>query len=197
MYSKGLRIFLVLVAMGAVLWSFAASQDQGSGPRGWFLAGSHPDQYSVGVDHAIFHSGKGSAYLEAKRAGADGFGTLMQTINAAEFLGQRVRMSGYLKTAGIEQWAGMWMRIDSPDKKPLGFDNMQGRPLKGSTDWTRCEIVLDVPKNSVDVAFGVLLSGVGRVWIDDIKFEVVDLSVPTTGTGEAAKAKPTNLDFEE
>jgi hypothetical protein len=45
-----------------------------------------------------------------------------------------------------------------------------------------------------------LLVGTGQIWFDDIKFEVVDNSVPTTGKekeGLMPSKEPVNLDFEK
>ena len=33
-------------------------------------------------------------------------------------------------------WAGLWMRVDK-GKDMVAFDNMQDRPIKGTTDWQR------------------------------------------------------------
>jgi hypothetical protein len=76
---------------------------------------------------------------------------------------------------------------------------MQSRPIKGTTAWTRHEVVLDVAPNAKNLAFGILLDGTGAAWIDEVGFEVVDKSVATTGTpaGEELAAEPANLDFEK
>jgi hypothetical protein len=123
----------------------------------------------------------------------------MQTFKADTFRGKRIRLSGFVKSEEVNDWAGLWMRIDGPAKEILGFDNMQSRSIKKTTDWKKYEIVLDVPELSQEIAFGMLLSGGGQVWMDDLKFEVVDKSVATTGSGkEAMSAKgPMNLGFEE
>ncbi|MEW6497735.1 MAG: hypothetical protein AB1589_35315 [Cyanobacteriota bacterium] len=80
----------------------------------------------------------------------------------------------------------------------LSFDNMQNRSIKGTIDWTQYHIVLDVPENASKIAFGVLLAGVGRVWSDDLQFEVVGQDVSTTNimTMRQISEQPMNLDFE-
>jgi hypothetical protein len=96
-------------------------------------------------------------------------------------------------------WAGLWLRVDGSDpNRSLAFDNMQSRPIKGTSGWSQCQIVLDVAPDAKDIAFGILLDGQGGVWLDDINFEIVDLSVPTTGMRASVDlpAKPKNLDFE-
>jgi len=58
---------------------------------------------------------------------------------------------------------------------------MDDRPIEGTTDWGKYEIVLDVPEGASKIAFGALLSGVGQIWFDDLLIEIVPGSTPTTG----------------
>jgi hypothetical protein len=88
------------------------------------------------------------------------------------------------------------MRVDK-DAKQLAFDNMQGRPIKGTTDWAKYDVVLDVPQEATGVFFGVLLSGSGTVWLSNAKIEIVESDVPTTGAAAVQKQEPMNLDFRE
>jgi hypothetical protein len=172
-------------------------------PAGWIKAGSHPNEYEVGVDTSIHHGGRASGYVKATATDLHGFGTLMQTAGAGDYLGKRVRLSAFVRSERVASgWAGVWLRVDGArqgqNQMPvLGFDNMQNRPIKGTTDWTRVEIVLDVPAEAVDLAFGILLAGDGEVWLDDVKFEVVPLSVPVTGAATRVAGSPSNLDFEK
>jgi hypothetical protein len=77
---------------------------------------------------------------------------------------------------------------------------MANRKIKGSTDWMPCEIIVDVPKNATNIAYGALLSGGGQLWFDNLTFEVVDKSVKPTipyKKENAPQDQPTNLSFEE
>lgn len=156
----------------------------------------------MSLDRTGVHGGNGCASLKSVVAETGGFGTLMQTFKTDDYRGQRVRMSGYVKSKEASDWAGLWMRVDGATKDVLAFDNMQDRAIKGTTDWKKYEIVLDVPENSEMVALGLLLSGKGQVWMDDLQFGVVGKDVSTTGrtiagaASGAAKA-PLNLNFEE
>src|SRR5215468_6643743 len=166
-------------------------------PKCWLLAGSAPADYETGVDRKVSHSGKASGFLRAREM-PKGFGTLMQMFQPGEYRGKRVRLSAWVKAQQVADWAGVWMRVDGEGSKSLAFDNMQNRPIKGTSGWQRYEIVLDVADKATAIAFGILLDGAGAVWIDDIRFEVVDRSVPTTGFGGSSHpAAPENLDFED
>jgi hypothetical protein len=169
-------------------------------PNGWIKAGSNPGEYEVGIDSSTHHGGRASGYLKAITKDLHGFGTLMQMAGPGQYLGKRVRLSAFVKADMVTDWAGLWFRVDGPvegnQPKMLAFDNMQGRPIKGTMDWTPVEIVLDVPSEATAIAFGVLLSRDGEVWLDDVKFEVVPASVPVTGHGVQMASSPSNLDFE-
>ena len=169
-------------------------------PEGWFPAGNHPADYEMAVDPAAGRTG-GAAYIKAKSATPtpNGFGTIMQDFAADAYRGKRLRLTGYVRTADITGWVGLWMRIDGPNSEPLGFDNMQTRPVKGTQNWQQYSIVLDVPVTAKNIAFGMLQSGAGQSWMDDLAFEVVDNRVPVTSTmgGPAPAAGPKNLRFDQ
>jgi hypothetical protein len=162
--------------------------------RGWFKAGSHPNDYDMGTDLNIAFTGKSSGYLKNKKPEPEGFGTYMQMFDAAEYQGKRLRLSCFVQSENVEEWAGVWMRVDR-DKKSTAFDNMQNRPIKGTQSWTRHEIVLNVDPKATAIAFGILLRGKGAAWIDDVSFEVVSDQVPVTDM-HIRPETPHNLDFE-
>jgi hypothetical protein len=117
------------------------------------------------------------------------FGTLMQMFMPVDFRGKRVRLSAWNRTENVEKWCGLWMRVDGPDREYLAFDNMQSRPIVGSTDWTRYEVVHDCASNAGALAFGILLVGNGAAWLDDVAFDLVGNDVPSTGESTRARAR--------
>jgi hypothetical protein len=189
---------LLLIMMTASMLSFDL-------PKGWFKAGSNPESYDMGIDKGAGKDGKNAATIKSTAKKIRGFGTLMQNCAPNKYFGKRVRMSGLMKTKEVAKWAGFWFRIDAENSnKSLGFDNMKDgkkdRSVKGTTEWTKYEIVLDVPDSSSNLAYGALLVGKGQIWFDDIQFEIVDNSVPTTGKGISElmpNEEPVNLNFEE
>jgi hypothetical protein len=189
-------------------------------PKGWITSGSHPKSYEMSLFADLCHSGTKCARLCSTTDSINGFGTLMQSFKADGFRGKRVKLTAFIKSGPVDDWAGLWMRVDAR-REVVSFDNMQNRPIKGETDWTQYHVVLDVPEQSTKISFGVLLSGAGTLWLDDFALAVVGLDVPltevsaelarTVGHGELKKnekpstnaseksflAEPRNLDFEE
>lgn len=166
-------------------------------PTGWFLAGSNSTNYRTGVDRRDMHGGLPSAYLASLSKG-NGFGTLMQSISAANYAGKRVRLRGWVKSQEVDDWAGLWMRVDKGrETETVAFDNMVDRGIKGAHPWSTYDVLLDVPADATSINFGILLTGAGEVWLNDLSLEVVDIETPTTGTnlGTRLPQRPVNLDF--
>ena len=164
-------------------------------PQGWSLAGNKPADYDSGVDAQTVYGGQPSAYLKSKVPAINGFGTLMQSFKAEEYLGKRIRFSAFVKTDAVQDWAGLWLRVDGP-KGSLAFDNMQTRSIKGTTAWQNYEVVLDVPAEAKGIAFGILMSGTGSAWINSVKMDVVGTNIPTTEVRTPQPSAPANLALE-
>lgn len=185
-------------------------------PPAWFGGSARQDLYEVGIDVGLRHGGKAAAYARSKTSAVDttSFVSIAQSISAVAYRGRRVRMTGFVRADSVTgPGAGLWMRIDGP-RGVLGFDNMIGfdRAIVGTREWTEYSIVLDVPASAVGVTAGMLLRGRGSVRLDDVRIDVVDASVPTSGTtgpyaqtGDSASTTNTygrmpgsftNLDFE-
>lgn len=190
------RSWVILSTAAIVLATFVLAV-QASVPRGWFLAGSKPTEFEAGVDGSQALQGHTSAYLKSKDTKVDGFGTLMQSINAEGYRGKKVRLSGLVKSEEVLGWAGLWMRVDQGESM-VAFDNMQDRPIKGTTGWQRYDVVLDVPKDATGISFGILLAGTGEVWLNNTKFDVVEAETPVTKSDDRKLPdKPVNLEFVE
>lgn len=164
-------------------------------PQGWIFYSKTPTEYMVKVDRATFHSGHASATLRSVGdLPADHYSQLEQKIDALPYRGQKVRLSGFVRSSGLSAWSGLWMRVDDRSGRPLAFENMHTHPIKGTTDWQRYEVELNVPRTADSVHFGLLLSGGGQVWLDDVTLQ-------STGTGPAVHVRGTagtlNLNFEE
>jgi len=164
-------------------------------PKGWQKAGSDPGSYAIGVEAGAGISGSKAGTIQSARDRITGHGMMMQEFRPGRYRGKKIRMTGYMRSQDVERWAGFWLRIDGePGYKALAFDNMQDRPIKGTTGWTKYEIVLNVSEDAKNIAFGALLDGPGKIWFDNIRFEVVN--EPTGPKGTIIYREPLNLDFE-
>ncbi len=150
-------------------------------PEGWSPAGATPRAYTMGVDPEVFRTKSASLWIGSRDdAKQIEFGAAAQFVQADTYRGKRLRLTGYVKTQDVDEgWAGLWMRVEGRVAM-LGFDNMADRPVRGTSDWMKCMLVLDIPDDAFRIAFGALLVGRGQAWIDDITFESVGDEVPST-----------------
>jgi hypothetical protein len=195
---KTIKSILITSFVLILISGFAPSDIQ---INGWHKTGSKPDSYNTGLDLKVSKTGQKSAFIESIDNNIDGFATIVQACDAKRFLGTTIKMTGYIKSENVAEWAGMWLRIDSKtETETLGFDNMQDRPVTGTSDWTKCEIVMGVSPESGSLKYGALLSGVGKIWFDNVSFEILDNDnrvIPADSTASEFPEKPENLDFEE
>jgi erythromycin esterase len=187
-------------------------------PQGWGGGTSVPK--GVGVTGRFVHGGSSAAYMTSavSASAATSSGpvnvVLTQIVRADDYRGKRVRWSGWLRAQNVTDAtaAGLWMRVDGPHGIEA-FDNMSTRPVVGTTEWVRADVVLDVPPTAIGIALGALFAGKNTLFVDDLTLEVVDASVATTAiatqpnpsfpdsaalvaTYSRARTAPVNADFE-
>lgn len=174
----------ILLAAVAATSLYAIAAPDTSLPDPWILSGKSPQLFDAGIDQSATGGTKGAKFIRRAKDGDKGddkdWATIMQQIAADDYRGKRVRFQARVKTQNVSDWAGLWMRVDTPAKQNAVFYNSSDKPIKGSTDWQIRDVVLDVPGDASVISFGVIDSGKGEVWIDGLKLDVVDASVATS-----------------
>ena len=69
----------------------------------------------------------------------------------------------------------------------MRIDEMEDRPIQGTQDWKRYEVVVSIPKESEFITFGMLLYGRGQVWLEDMHLEVEEIDSAQTPQSEIEK----------
>jgi hypothetical protein len=111
-------------------------------------------------------------------------GNLEQSFSAAAYTGKTVRLRAWIRletffvnSFGIrlpdpEDRAQMWLYVERANHRNGYSDNMDDRPVR-APDWTLAEIVADIGEDARFINFGVMSIGGGRVWVDDVSFEII------------------------
>jgi erythromycin esterase len=165
-------------------------------PAGWGGGTGQPAAYTIGTESGNVHGGSWAAYLTnaVLSPPASAFATLTQLFRADAYRGRRLRWSGWVRPVNVSASAsGLWMRIDGPGVMQ-GFDNMQTRPVLGTSEWQRVSVVLDVPQDAIGIALGALFAGTGELQVDDLALDVVGTDVATTNTLTAPQPEPAPFD---
>ncbi|MFC5681557.1 OmpH family outer membrane protein [Flavobacterium sp. MAHUQ-51] len=178
---------IVLVAMTTVL----NAQNKGSYKQvlDWNYWQPESPNYEMNSEKSAQFDSQDILTIKSVKSQIKDFGTLMKTIKSDSYLGKTLKMTAYVKSDKVKSWAGLWMRVDYYSTNVLAFDNMERRPIKGTNDWTKYEVVLFVPDEATSISYGVLLSGTGQIWFKDVKLEIVDDSVPETGPNKGREHK--------
>jgi len=152
----------------ARILSFEA-EHTGSFPAGW----SGNPRETIAVDDKVVHGGKWSVRLERGPNAQEKFSTLIKGM-PIDFAGKTVVWRGYLRTERVTDCAALWAREDG-DAGSVAFETMPQQPpgeLKGTTGWTQYSISLPLHQEAKELVFGVLISGTGIAWADDLELLV-------------------------
>jgi hypothetical protein len=176
---QGLTIACVLSLAGSLLDGRIAHGQTVSPPRGWTATGDDelPKAPELVRTCEEAHGGRCSARLSAGPGG--GPLVLAQTVSAAAYEGTRIVLTGWVRTEEAFR-AQLWLRVDA-GRTIVGLDNMGDRPVSATTPWTEYQLALDVPAGADAIAFGLILRGGGRAWVDDFSLKTAQLdSVAST-----------------
>ncbi len=147
----------------------------GKVPPGWFVLALPKDaDYLAELRRTECRSGIGCAVLMVPANAPRPLSYLMQSFGAAAFRGKTVRLRAWLRleAVGQDDRAQMWLSVDRERHRSGFFDNMDDRPVRSGA-WTECEIVGRINDDAAFIDIGVMSIGRGRVWVDDVSFEVV------------------------
>jgi hypothetical protein len=137
-------------------------------------------EYTLFIDRDTKFEDKPSACIQAKVTEPKKFAYINQDINPKNYLGKRVRYSGFVKTTDVKDWTALWMRVDGANGTVLALDNMEDRPIRGTTDWKQYSVVLDIPENCKKIRIGLMQNGAGTSWMTKCALAPVTSNVPTT-----------------
>lgn len=188
----------IIIAALILFPAFVKAESLRPLPEGWTVIGNKKENFEVGTDPTLTGLGKSVAVIRCKEAKMDhsNFGGLMQSFKADRYRGKRLMLTAQIKTKGAGYGAGLWMRVDGPNKEVLAFDNMMNRALGGDADWRTAKIILDVSPKAKAIFYGALLSGTGQAWITSLKFETVGKAGEVTDmekTEDTLPLEPMNL----
>jgi hypothetical protein len=179
----------------------AASASDGPLPAGWIRhhgnGVGHGDRlHRLGLDPAKPGTIIIESLVSAALVGSQ-FATLMQSIDASDYRGTRLRVRADLSGEDVDRGA-LWLRIDDRAGKVIGFDNMLARAadgaLTGTFGWTERSIVLDVPEAAASLHYGAMLRGAGRLWVRNFRLDEAGDEVAPTDHRTYPR-RPTNLGF--
>jgi RNA polymerase sigma factor (sigma-70 family) len=142
-----------------------------------WLANPIQIDYSAGVDKDVRRGTEPASVIRSltpKPRGA----AMTKTLDAAPYLGKRIRLSGWIKSKDVEAACGMSLCVYDDKNHAISQDDLGGRWVYGTSDWTRYDIVEDVREDATKILIMDYLRGPGTVWFDGVELAVVGMDVP-------------------
>jgi beta-lactamase regulating signal transducer with metallopeptidase domain len=182
----GLLAALALVSATHESWAQDAAEAAAAAitrtvPNGWVKFGSPNAVFETGVDRTQAFHQPASAYVKALTANLHNTCGITQTCSAEAYRGQRVRFSGWVKTAHVQGSSALWLQVAHGDIHGLQSDDTGRSPVRGTANWTFHSIVLNVPPEADTINYGFYVAdGTGQAWLNDPRIEIVGFDMPPT-----------------
>lgn len=147
----------------------------GKKPPGWIVPVLRKDEnYFAELRRSGCRTNPSCAVVLVPANASRPFSTIMQSFSAVPYRGKTVRLRAWMRVEAVNRDDGAQMRlsVDRENHKNGFFDNMDDRPVR-SAEWTRCEITGYVDEDARFIEIGMMSVGRGRVWVDDVSFEVI------------------------
>jgi RNA polymerase sigma factor (sigma-70 family) len=131
--------------------------------------------YTQSLDPNTQHNGHPTICLESSTAkNSEWFAWDRDDRHVEQYLGKRMRITAWIKTENVTMPSGFSIRV-------LGFPNNTDiqketalRTIRGTTDWKKYSLECNIPDGAFSICSGIRLYGKGKLWLDDIQYEILD-----------------------
>ena len=132
---------------------------------GWPAGWNFPS--NVTIDTGTKYAGASAARIIRTPDSPNAFSGASTTL-ALDFEAQMIEWRGTIKTEDVREFVALWLRVDG-DRPNLAFASLQLQKIDGTRDWKEYSISVQMPKDGKQLVFGFLLSGPGKMWVDDLQ----------------------------
>jgi hypothetical protein len=148
-------------------FGFEKFRDISGLPDKWLHWGSG---YQLKIDTVTKHSGRASILITpiGEKGPNSTFGSAGYGIPAI-YDAKEVEVQAFMKLDNVTDGTiGLMIRVDG-SSGVLGFENMMSKNIQGTSDWASYSVKIPYPKNGKTIFIGAILSGKGKLWVDDFK----------------------------
>lgn len=137
-------------------------------PLGW-SGSSKVSGYRVEADTVEKHSGNRSLLMEKTDLTNKTDYAMSVYGLPAKYEGKEIELSAYIKFSDVSKFVNLILRIDDEDGDILQFASLEKQKIRGTKDWQKYSIKLPLPEDARFIRIWPMLSGTGKLWIDDVE----------------------------
>jgi len=138
-------------------------------PDSWHLMSSNKKQYLIRPDSTIKRLGNYSFYIaSADTAQKPKFAGLGYSL-PGKYTCKEITVKAWMRTADMKGMLALMLGLYDIDGNNLGFENLERKKIKGTSDWKQYSVTLPMPQNTQFIHIGPILIGQGKLWVDDVE----------------------------
>jgi hypothetical protein len=139
------------------------------------LHGPSPNNFTAVLDPTVQRNGHPTLCISSTNKVRDSWCWYGESNHVPDkYQGHRIRLTAWIKTQAVTGVAHLAVWSRSSDGQLIRLDRPDTRtPLKGTNDWTKCELIADIPLTPMRFDPGFNLAGTGKAWIDDLHYELI------------------------
>lgn len=172
---RALRLALIATALAAAAAAAAATVDIDPAELGFELAGTGTPLQgwgggppaTIARDTTVVLAGRASARIHRDATAAGRFSSITRSF-PARVTGRFIALRGFIRTEGVTEYAGFWIRQDSRSET-VKIAHMQDRGVSGTTEWTEYTISSPLDPAARTIFIGALMGGQGTAWFDSLQ----------------------------
>jgi C-terminal processing protease CtpA/Prc len=138
-------------------------EHRGTAPAGWLV---NPPGSAV-IDSTTKRSGKWAARIVRTANDASEFNGITMAL-PLNVTGDSIVLRAHLRTESVTGFVSVWLREDGASPA-IEFESSEPRQVKGTNDWHEHMVTVPIRPEGSRLLFGVLVTGTGTVWVDDIE----------------------------
>ena len=163
--------------------NFEQLDSTGKMPSNWIAS---PNNIKFSTDSIVKFNGKSAVSIDIPTKPAKFRAAQIGNNLPLNYVGKKIVLKGFLKFQDVKDgYVGLMMRLDG-ETPGMAYDFMQRTQLKGTKDWAEYTIELPFADEMKLAYFGVILTGSGKVWADNLHILIDDKDIT------AAVIKPLN-----
>lgn len=139
---------------------------------------------TVSADDHVVHAGHWSVRLQRDSQSAGDASRITRSL-PIDFRGGVVELRGYLRLQNVSGYAGLLLAQNGDGNAPIKYsadgylaeDDMRWQHVTGTREWAQYRITVPIHPRAQQITFGVVVSGTGTAWADDLELFVDGKSI--------------------